>query len=126
MLDIAVNGGEGACVSIRDIAERESLSEKYLEQIINSLSRAGLVRSVRGAKGGYLLSRTAGEITVEDILLATEGSLAPMSCAEDNESCDKYGDCVMSFIWTQMYEAVSQVVKKITLADLVDRKTQKG
>lgn len=121
MLDIAVNGADGSCVCIRDIAGREQLSDKYLEQIINCLSKAGLVSSVRGAKGGYRLTRQPGDITVEDILIATEGTLAPMVCAEDSQSCDKYCDCVMTFVWQEMYDAVANAARRITLRDIVEK-----
>ena len=123
MTDLAVNGKDG-CVSLKDIAEREHLSEKYLEQIINQLSKAGLVKSLRGAKGGYHLTREAEKITVEDILKATEGSLAPVACAEDNGRCASYGDCVTSFIWTEIYKATIGVVSSITLKDLAQRSQQ--
>lgn len=120
MTDLAVNGKDGL-VSLKDIATREHLSEKYLEQIINQLSKHGLVKSTRGAKGGYHLTRSPDEITVEDILKATEGSLAPVACAEDNGKCENYCDCVTSFIWTKIYEATIQVVSNITLSDLAQR-----
>lgn len=120
MIDLAANGGD-ACVSIKDIAEREQLSDKYLEQIINLLSKKGLVKSIRGAKGGYLLTRPPEKITVEDILLATEGSLAPVACAADNDMCDKYCDCATSVIWSEIYDAIVGVVRNITLADLAER-----
>ena len=120
MTDIAVNGQKG-CVSLKDIAEREHLSEKYLEQIIGKLTKAGLVESVRGAKGGYHLTRSDEEITVEDILKATEGSLAPVACAEDEGRCQNYCDCVTSFIWTEIYKATISVVSSITLRDLAER-----
>lgn len=120
MTDIAVHGKDG-CVPLKDIAEREQLSEKYLEQIINLLSKSGLVRSVRGAKGGYHLTKEAEQITVEDILNATEGSLAPVACAADSDCCEYYCDCVTSFIWTEIYKSVIDVVSKITLKDLVEK-----
>lgn len=123
MTDLAVNGKDG-CISLKDIAEREHLSEKYLEQIVNQLSKAGLVRSVRGAKGGYQLTDEPEKITVEDILKATEGSLAPVACAEDNGKCVNYGDCVTSFIWTEIYKATIAVVSRITLRDLAERSLQ--
>lgn len=123
MTDLAVNGKDG-CVSLKDIAEREHLSEKYLEQIINQLSKAGLVKSLRGAKGGYHLTKNAENITVEDILKATEGSLAPVACAEDNGKCVNYCDCVTSFIWTEIYKATIGVVSRITLKDLAERSLQ--
>lgn len=121
MIDLALHGADNECVSIKDIAEREMLSDKYLEQIINLLSKSGLVKSVRGAKGGYLLAKNAKDITVEDILIATEGSLAPVACAQDSESCGKYCDCATSFIWSEIYDAVVGVVRNITLEDLSQR-----
>ncbi len=121
MIDLASKSEKGECVSIKDIAEREKLSDKYLEQIINLLSKNGLVKSVRGAKGGYLLAKEAKDITVEEILIATEGSLAPVACAEDSESCGKYCDCATSFIWSEIYDAVVGVVRNITLEDLSKR-----
>ena len=123
MIDIAVYG-KGGCVSLKDIAEREHLSEKYLEQIINLLGKENLVQSVRGAKGGYHLTKSPEEITVKEILLATEGSLAPVACAEDNGKCASYGDCVTSFIWTEIYKATIGVVSSITLKDLAERSLQ--
>lgn len=120
MIDLAVNGKENP-VSIKDIAERGNLSDKYLEQIINLLNKYGLVKSVRGARGGYLLTRDAEKITVEDILMATEGSLAPVACAENSESCDKHCDCATSIIWSEIYNAVVGVVRNITLKDLAER-----
>ncbi len=125
MTDIAIHEKEG-CVSIKDIATRERLSEKYLEQIITTLSKAGLVRSVRGARGGYLLSRSTKEISVEEILIATEGSLAPVACAEDNECCENYCDCVTSFIWTKIYDAIIGVVSNISLEELAERSEKCG
>lgn len=125
MTDIAIHEKEG-CVSIKDIATREGLSEKYLEQIITTLSKAGLVRSVRGARGGYLLSRSTKEISVEEILIATEGSLAPVACAEDNECCENYCDCVTSFIWTKIYDAIIGVVSNISLEELAERSEKCG
>ena len=125
MTDIAIHEKEG-CVSIKDIATREGLSEKYLEQIITTLSKAGLVRSVRGARGGYLLSKSTKEISVEEILIATEGSLAPVACAEDNECCENYCDCVTSFIWTKIYDAIIGVVSNISLEELAERSEKCG
>ena len=77
-----------------------------------------------GAKGGYVLTKAPDEITVEDILKATEGSLAPVACAEDKGKCASYGDCVTSFIWTEIYKATIGVVSSITLKDLAERSLQ--
>ena len=120
LIDLAEHQNDGF-IALKDIAERQGISKKYLEQIIGKLTKAGLVESVRGAKGGYHLTRSDEEITVEDILKATEGSLAPVACAEDEGRCQNYCDCVTSFIWTEIYKATISVVSSITLRDLAER-----
>lgn len=125
MLDIALTGGE-APVSLRDVAQRQDISDKYLEQIITPLGRAGLVRSVRGAGGGYLLTRRPEEYTVGEILRVLEGSLAPVSCAEDKGCCGRAEQCVTQEVWEEIAAAVSGVVDHITLADLVKRFHEKS
>lgn len=121
MLDLAIHGGEQAPVSLRDVSRRQQLSDKYLEQIVTPLSRAGLVRSVRGAGGGYLLTRTPAEYTVGDILRPLEGDLAPVECATDAGFCERCDECVTVELWQEIHRAVSQVVDSITLGDLVKR-----
>ena len=120
MLDIALECGRGP-VSLRDVAQRQDISDKYLEQIITPLGRAGLVRSVRGAGGGYLLTRKPEEYTVGEILRVLEGSLAPVGCAEDKSCCGRAAQCVTQEVWEQIAAAVAGVVDHITLADLMAR-----
>ena len=120
MLDIALTGGE-APVSLRDVAQRQDISDKYLEQIITPLGRAGLVRSVRGAGGGYLLTRPPEEYTVGEILRLLEGSLVPVICAEAKSCCCRAEQCVTQEIWEEIAAAVSSLVDHTTLADLVER-----
>ena len=120
MVDLALMGN-GQPVSLRDVAQRQQLSDKYLEQIVTPLSRAGLVRSVRGAGGGYLLTRGPAEYTVGDILRPLEGDLAPVECATDAEFCDRADQCVTLELWQEIHRAVAQVVDGTTLADLVER-----
>ena len=124
MLDLAVFS-DGAPVSLRDVAKRQGISDKYLEQIVTPLSKAGLVRSVRGANGGYLLTRKPEEYTVGDILRPLEGDLAPVECATDAAYCERCGECVTLELWQEIHRAVSQVVDNTTLADLVARARQK-
>lgn len=124
MLDLALQPGD-APVSLRDVARRQDISEKYLEQIVTPLARAGLVRSVRGAGGGYLLTRELAEYTVGDILRPLEGSLAPVNCAQGSECCERADRCVTIEVWSQIYQAVQGVVDNITLADLVRRYHEK-
>ena len=120
MVDLAI-AGSPAPISLKDVAARQNLSDKYLEQIVTPLSHAGLVRSVRGAGGGYLLTRKPEEYTVCDSLRPLEGDLAPVECATDATYCDRCGQCVTLELWQDIHRAVSQVVDNTTLADLVDR-----
>ena len=109
MADIAQQR-PGEPVSLRDAARRQGLSDKYLEQIVTPLARAGLVRSVRGAGGGYLLTRKPEEYTVGDILRPLEGDLAPVECATDGAWCARSGDCLTVGLWQEIHRAVSAVV----------------
>ena len=124
MLDLAVNN-TGEPISLKDIATREHISDKYLEQIISVLNKAGYVKSVRGAQGGYSLRKKPEEYTVGMILRLTEGSLAPVSCLEDGEvSCEHVDDCVSVIVYRKINDAINEVVDGITLADLVSWKMQ--
>lgn len=126
MLDLAVyNTGEP--ISLKDVARRQQISEKYLEQIISLLNKAGFVRSVRGAQGGYMLRKDPAEYTVGMILRLTEGDLAPVSCVgSDSVACERRQECVTVRIWEQINDAVNQVVDGITLADMVGWQQEKG
>ena len=124
MLDIALTSS-GQPVPLRDVAERQDISDKYLEQIVTQLSRAGLVRSVRGAGGGYLLTRAPEEYTVGEILRVLEGSLATVVCAEEGCTCDRIDQCVTVEVWTKIRQAVNPVVDGMTLGDLVTRYQEK-
>ena len=127
MLDLAMNSA-GQPVSLKDVAKRQEISDKYLEQIISVLNRAGYVRSVRGAQGGYLLRKAPEEYTVGMILRLTEGSLAPVPCIEeDNEvECDKREECVTVILWKKINDAVNSVVDHTTLQDLVEWRREKN
>lgn len=119
MLDLALESGD-EYIKIREIARRQDISEKYLEQIVNILNKAGFVRSVRGASGGYKLAREPKEYTVGMILRLTEGSLVPVECVEYAESdCSKYDLCATIEVWKKLSEAISNVVDSVTLEDLV-------
>lgn len=119
MIDIAINDVEKP-VSIKDIARRQDISDKYLEQIISVLNTAGFVRSVRGAQGGYTLKKSPSEYTVGMILRLTEGSLAPVACVEeDAPPCDRVDNCATIEVWKRLNKAISDVVDSITLEDLV-------
>ena len=120
MMDLAENN-TGSPISLKDVAKRQDISDKYLEQIISILNKAGYVRSVRGAQGGYMLKMEPQNYTVGMILRQTEGSLAPVACIEDDEIvCDRQQQCVTSIVYKKINDAISGVVDNITLQALVD------
>lgn len=120
MIDMAVHD-DGNPISIRDVAARQYLSDKYLEQIMSALHKAGFVKSTRGPQGGYRLTRAPKEYTVGSILRLTEGSLAPVSCLEDEvNQCDRQDCCATLILWKKLDDAIKGVVDTITLADLVE------
>ncbi len=125
LVDLAeYNTGEN--ISLKDIAARQEISFKYLEQIITMLNRAGLVRSVRGPQGGYRLAKRPEEYTVGEILRLTEGSLAPVSCLDEEENnCPRKEECATIELWQELYQAILGVVDHTTLADLVENKKRK-
>lgn len=125
MLDLAENN-TGEYIKVRQIAKRQEISEKYLEQIIAILNKAGYVRSVRGAQGGYKLAREPREYTVGMILRLTEGSLSPVSCAEEETcECDRCDTCETQQVWKKLNEAINGVVDNITIADLAEQHNQR-
>lgn len=124
MLDLALNN-TGEPVRIKDIAARQEISDKYLEQIISTLNKAGYVKSIRGPQGGYRLTREPGKYTVGMILRLTEGSLAPVPCLDDEvNTCERQDGCVTLRLWQMLNTAISDVVNRVTLADLVEWQSQ--
>lgn len=119
MLDIALNDAKTP-VRIKDIAERQQISDKYLEQIVSSLNKAGFVKSLRGPQGGYRLTKKPEEYTVGMILRLIEGSLAPVACLDDDiNNCTRADRCPTLILWEKLYDAISEVVDNITLSDLI-------
>jgi len=125
MVDLAMQD-PAEYVPIRSIAERQEISDKYLEQIITALSRAKFVKSSRGAQGGYRLARPAEEYTVGMILRLIEGDLVPVACmADEPNQCPRSDKCVTLDVWKQLTDAINGVVDHITLADLAERQREK-
>lgn len=121
MLELA-NNETSDYMTIKSISARQDISEKYLEQIITVLSRAGYVKSTRGSQGGYRLAKPAADYTIGMILRLIEGSLVPVACMQDEPNqCPRCRDCVTLDVWKQIDDAVSQVVDNITLADLAQK-----
>ena len=123
MYDLAVNYGDGP-QSIKCIAERQSVPEAYLEQLIAMLRRAKLVISNRGAQGGYRLAREPGEITVGDVLRALEGGLNLVDCLEEDDACGKSCACPSRIVWMKVRDGLNQVVDGITLQDMIDEQRE--
>ena len=119
MVDLAQNQGDGF-VALKDVAERQAISKKYLEQIIPLLHREDLLQTARGFQGGYRLTRDPASYTLSEILRATEGSLAPVSCLETEDNpCDRCADCATLPIWQGLDKVVNDYLSSITLQDVL-------
>lgn len=126
MLDLAVHN-TGEFIPLKEVAARQEISEKYLEQIITPLNRAGYLRSVRGTQGGYRLARDPKEYTVGMILRLMEGDLSVVACLEGEQNlCERASHCVTVEVWQRITLAIEEVVDHITLSDLVDRYREKA
>ncbi len=118
---LEIGAREGRPVPLKEVAEAQKISQHYLEQIASVLRRAGFIRSVRGARGGYRLARPAEEITALEVVEALEGSVAPVGCLEDPGSCWQEGACATEDLWRQVDFAVRQVLGQTTLKDLIGK-----
>jgi len=124
MLDLALNYGKGP-ILLKDIARRQEISMRYLEQLIAPLKASGLVKSSRGAKGGYVLSKLPSEIKLSEIVYALEGSIEPVECVTRPQGCRRSKNCVTRDVWVDIYKAVQGIIETITLQDLVNRYLKK-
>jgi Rrf2 family protein len=123
MLDLAQHYKEGP-VALKDIASRQSISKKYLEQIVSLLNKPDFLRTVRGAQGGYMLARTPDKYTVAEILKLSEGSLAPVPNLEDPAEAAAAADFQLLPIWQGLYSVVNEYLEGITLQDILDRRME--
>ncbi len=118
MIDLAENQNSGP-IPLREISERQNISEQYLEQLFSGLRRSGLVKSIRGAHGGYMLNHPPDEIIVGDILRVLEGPIAPAECVMDSQGpCENQGDCVAHGLWEKIRDSVNDLLDSMTLNDL--------
>ncbi|MCM1335580.1 MAG: Rrf2 family transcriptional regulator [Bacteroides sp.] len=119
LVDLAARGGE--YTALRDIAAREHISKKYLEQIVPLLHAAGIIQTGRGVRGGYRLSAPPERFSVGDILRATEGSLAPVSCLERGApECERRGECMTLAVWRGLARVMNDYLDRITLKDVLE------
>ena len=119
MYDLACQG-PGEPQSIKAIAERQRIPEAYLEQLIGPLRKNGLVRSVRGAQGGYLLARPPEDITMGEVMRALEGDLNLIDCLSEEDACERACSCATRVVWRKVNDGLNQIVDGITLRDIID------
>ena len=125
MYELALRKSEGF-ISLKDIATRQQISKKYLEQIVPLFYQSGFLTASRGAGGGYRLAKAPRDYTVLDILNITEGALTPVECAVDSKECPRADACATRFVWEGLYRAMTDYLGGVTLQDIVDRAQSDG
>jgi len=124
MLELASHFGEGP-IDLREIAGKQDISLKYLEQVIIPLRAAGLLKSVRGSKGGYSLAKHPSEITLNDVIEVLEGPINLIECLKDAKACRRSSFCVTRDIWGEVSRAIDGVFRSVTFEEMVHRKKEK-
>lgn len=129
LYELALRYGEGP-VSLKSVAQSQGLSENYLEQLMVPLRRAGIVQSIRGAQGGYMLAKSPAEITISSIIIAVEGPIAVVDCLladvdAAEQKCSKACACVTRGIWEKVCDSITEVLESITLQTLLDKELGK-
>ena len=125
LVDLSINGRNGLPVLLSDIAKRQGISDKYLEQIATQLHRAGIVKTVRGRKGGYLLNKADKEIRLSEIMKVLEGPVCVVDCVAEPESCSRAALCSTRDIWTLLSHKIEEVLSSYTLGDLAKLQEEK-
>ncbi|MEG6585603.1 RrF2 family transcriptional regulator [Dendrosporobacter sp. 1207_IL3150] len=129
MYDLALHYGQGP-ISLKSVAQRQGISEHYLEQLMGALRKAGYVKSIRGSQGGYTLTKDPTQITVGDIITIMEGPIAPVDCVltdeAENTYCERAGACVTRGVWAKVRDSINNVLDSISLADLCREDKKQG
>jgi len=130
ILDMAIYQNSGP-ITLNSIAERQGLSEGYLEQLMAPLKKSGIVKSIRGAQGGYILAKQPKDITTGEVIRALEGPIAPVACVSEDypEECDRAEGCVTRMVWAKVRDSIAGALDSLTLQDLVEesrKQTEKG
>lgn len=120
MVDLAQHWGEGY-IALKDVAERQNISKKYLEQIVSLLMNHGLLKATRGFSGGYQLAEEPSRITAAEVVRATENSLSALACINDEDACDRRDRCSSLSLWIGLEKVIIDYLQGITLADLAAR-----
>ena len=124
MLDLAEHQNDGY-VALKDIAQRQNVSKKYLEQIVPILNKSDLLRTNRGFQGGYRLAKTPDKYTVGEILRATEGSLSPVACLDHEPiECERSGECPTLPVWQGLYKVINEYLDSVTLQDILNQQNK--
>jgi len=124
MVDLALHAGDGA-VPLAVLAGEQHMPDRYLAKIIQDLRRSGLVSSVRGAGGGYMLKAPLSSISLLDVYEALEGPFCPVGCLEEPDACEFVDECVTREVWKELQKSVTELLACVTLADLVRRRNEK-
>lgn len=118
---------ENSYVSLKEVSEHQNISKKYLEQIVPMLNKSGILRTIRGNRGGYMLAKPPYACTVGDVLRATEGSLVPVACLDrDVNDCPRAADCETLYVWEGLAKTVNDYLDSITLQDILDHMTDQN
>ena len=121
LVDLAEHGSAGRPIRTAEIASRESIPEPYLDQVLTTLNKFGFIRSRRGPRGGHVLARPPGEITLDEVVATLEGHTVPLDCLEDPSECVLSDTCAQRDIWRDVEEAVHAVLRTTSVGDLVER-----
>lgn len=126
LIDLALHQSDGF-VALKDIAERQDISKKYLEQIVPLLNKSNLLKTNRGYQGGYMLSKPPEQYTVGEILRITEGNLCPVACLQyEVNDCPRANECLTLGVWQGLYKAITDYLDSVTLQDIIDTAPGKG
>ncbi len=125
MLELAASYGEGP-LQLKEIAKKQQISPKYLEQVLIDLRKAGYIHTQKGNRGGYMLAVPPQEITLYDVISTVEGSLAPVACVDNTALCSKSGQCVTREIWSRLKDKIKGELASTTMADLLLAQEEKN
>lgn len=126
LVDLAEHKDEGF-VALKDIAERQEISKKYLEQIVPLLNKSGILKANRGYQGGYMLAKDPADLTICEILKITEGSVAPVACLDfEPIQCERAEECSTLYIWEGLYKVITDYLNGITIQDIIDKNSENG
>jgi Rrf2 family cysteine metabolism transcriptional repressor len=124
MVEMGMAYGKGS-VQLKHIAKQQRISPKYLVHLLASLKAAGLVKTVRGARGGYLLGKPPSETKLIEVFRVLEGTTSPVECVDDPKSCPESERCVTREVWTRIRDAINEVLESTTLQDLIDQRKER-